>query len=82
MPCRRRAVREKIRPDPRHADVVARLAMAIRTRDAVGAEEAIRRLMRHRRDQMLAALEAAGPAHAPARSESPSDPTPNDPRAH
>lgn len=62
-------VRQQIRPQARHSEVVAQLIAAIRIRNAAAAEESVRRLMRHRRDQMLAALEDACPAAT-------------DPRAH
>jgi len=63
-------VRDRIRPEPRHGEVVARLAAALRGRDADSAEEAVRRLLRHRRDQLLGALEASALEVRP------------DPRAH
>jgi DNA-binding FadR family transcriptional regulator len=63
-------VRDHIRSEPRHAEIVARLSAALRARDADSAEVAVRRLLRHRRDQLIAALEASALEARP------------DPRAH
>lgn len=52
-------LRGAIRTEPQHTAVVSRLVAAIRGRNADAAETAVRRLLRHRRDQLLAALEIA-----------------------
>ena len=53
-------LRARMQPDATMGEIVAALARAIGERDAVGTEESIRRLLRHRRDRMLAQLEADG----------------------
>lgn len=54
-------LRPMMRPDPAIGGIVEQMASAIRMRDAAGTEEAIRRLLRRRRDQLLAVLEATAP---------------------
>ncbi|MGH0030857.1 MAG: FadR/GntR family transcriptional regulator [Myxococcota bacterium] len=56
-------LRLRIAPDPAIGEIVEALARNIRERDAAAAEQTVRRLLLHRRDQLLAQLHA--PASAP-----------------